>query len=436
MLTSNSDLTSDFLASIDAFERALDIDPFRAEGLADYSNALFLLERSDKLSELAHTVSSWGSSHPEVCCVIGNHFYYQADHVRAIEAFKKAIKLDPGCVAAWILLGHAFIEMKNAGAASEMYRRAIDIHPRDYRPWHGLGKVYELLEGWSFSVYYYLKAAVIAPYTATIWSSLGHVYTRLGQYRNAISAHQRHLSCESGRNGGTGDVTSQLSSISAILSLLERYMVEADMALDKAGAQDVREEDCKASVQQATATARGKTVARLQLHRSDLEQESIDWHCRAVALLLQSTSERRASWGQARDSTEPEDGSGDQLPSLAPEDVQVWAESFVKSARSVAGLPPDFDPDQPGTVAAAAAGLPHDHDATEWLAERGNAALAHEYLSRLLAATASLGNTGARHGSGHAFEEMPDPPFAASGPERWRYEAAKLLKWLHAVKAL
>lgn len=59
-------LATDFTGAIEAFEYALELDPYRADGLADYSNALFLLERSEELSELAHRVSKWGSSHPEV----------------------------------------------------------------------------------------------------------------------------------------------------------------------------------------------------------------------------------------------------------------------------------------------------------------------------------------------------------------------------------
>lgn len=415
---------------MEAFERALEIDPYRPDGLADYSNALFLLERSDKLSELAHSVSIWGSSHAEASCVIGNHFYYQADHVRAIEAFKKAIKLDPGCVAAWILLGHAFIEMKNAGAASEMYRRAIDVHPRDYRPWHGLGKVYELLEGWSFAVHYYLKAAAIAPYTATVWSSLGHVYTRLGRYRNAISSYQRHLACESGRNiagGGMiggGDVGTQLGSISAILALLDKCIADADAELDQAGADGNDQGGATSAVQHDD-----KTLAQLTLHRSSLVQESIDWHRRSVALLLSTTNSGAATAaadpeagitadGNVGDDEDDPQRARESQPLLSTADFEPWAESFVKAARSVAGLPADFDPstEDPASVA------------NEEEFALGNTGLACEYLSKLLAATGHL--------AAAQEEEVATGGIVATSVVRWRYEAEQLLKWLHAVKAL
>ncbi|PWN26900.1 TPR-like protein [Jaminaea rosea] len=331
----------EFTSAIEAFEYALELDPYRAEGLADYSNALFLLERSEELSELAHRVSKWGSSHPEV----GNHFYYQSDHVRAISSFKRATLLDPGCVAAYILLGHAFIEVKNAGAASDMYRRAISVNPRDYRPWHGLGKVYELLEGWSFAVHYYLKAAAIAPYTGIVWQSLAAVYGRMGRRSDAVGAHARHLSCVH-----EGDAEAQLDCIAAILNLLSGD--EAD------------------------------------------EEAATHWHRRAVALLL-----------AAADGDEGND-------SVA---TGRWAESFVRAAKAVAGLPQAFSP--PSRDALLVSADPPPTDRLE------NTALAHEYLKRVVAAPPASNET---------MDSAGDEEEKRSG-ERWRHEAEELIKWLNAV---
>lgn len=267
-------------------------------------------------------------------CAIGNHFYFQSDHVRAITSFKLATTLDPGCVAAYILLGHAFIEMKNAGAASDMYRRAIAINPRDYRPWHGLGKVYELLEGWSFAVHYYLRAASVAPYTGTVWSSLAHAYGKLGQKRDAVGAYARHLSCAHPDDG-----EAQLESIAAILGLLD-------------GGEEGDEEQ---------------------------QEQAVHWHRRAVALLL----------------------SSDESPR-----VGRWAESFVRAAKAVAGLPQAFDPEAstppPGPLE--------------------NTALAHEYLARVVA-----------EGSGRAADAGDDTMGGGGAGQRWRDEADALIKWLNGA---
>lgn len=306
-------LQQDFDSAIEAFQRALEIDPYRTDGLADYSNALFLTERGPELTHLAHTCSSWGSESPEVCVVVGNHFYYQSDHPRAIEAFQRAIKLDPQCLAAWILLGHAFLEIKNAGAASEMYRRAIEMNPRDYRPWHGLGKVYELLEAYSFAVHYYLKAVGIGPFTGTVWISLASAYTKMvGRGREAIEAYKRHLSCES-------DNGAQLESIRKILALFEELTTEAK-------------------------TSSSTSQKQLQ----DLVDETTAWHRRAVSILLSQERQNNNSLDtSSRDASTSHRLEGDSIldpTSSQPNniDLEIWAPSLLRLAKIEAGLPADL----------------------------------------------------------------------------------------------
>jgi anaphase-promoting complex subunit 8 len=48
------------------------------------------------------------------------------NHVQAINYFKKALKLDRTCLAAWTLMGHEFLEMKNIAGAIESYRNSVE----------------------------------------------------------------------------------------------------------------------------------------------------------------------------------------------------------------------------------------------------------------------------------------------------------------------
>ena len=48
---------------------------------------------------------------------IGNYYSLMRDHVKAIQYFKKALKLDKSYLAAWTLMGHEYLEMKNISGA-------------------------------------------------------------------------------------------------------------------------------------------------------------------------------------------------------------------------------------------------------------------------------------------------------------------------------
>ncbi|CAO1635646.1 unnamed protein product [Sympodiomycopsis kandeliae] len=305
-------LQRDFETAIELFQKARSLDPFVVEGLADYSNALFLTERGEELAHLAHTTSEWGSETSEVCCVIGNHLYFQSEQTRAIEAFKRAIKLDPNSVGAWILLGHGYVEVKNTSAAMEMYRRAIEINPRDFRPWHGLGKVYELMEAWTFACKYYLKAAGLAPYTSQVWSSLGLSYRKLNMSNEAISAYQRQLSCEN------VPINVQLPCIRTILEILqERYQESQKQNLIEAFKSGLHNDH-------STMT-------------EEIKQQLISWHFKVVDLISQSMS--ASSEIESEQETQLQ-GSLDQLGIDVETDYWI-IHSFIHVAKLHAGFPTD-----------------------------------------------------------------------------------------------
>jgi len=64
-------------------------------------------------------------------------------------------------LAAWTLMGHEYMELKNPNAAIQAYRRAVDINHRDYRAWYGLGQTYEILQMHLYALHYYRKVRIM-----------------------------------------------------------------------------------------------------------------------------------------------------------------------------------------------------------------------------------------------------------------------------------
>ncbi|KAI8473690.1 MAG: hypothetical protein J3K34DRAFT_518801 [Monoraphidium minutum] len=151
-------------------------DPHRVEGMDCYSNILYVKEQPAALSHLAH----------RSCCIIGNYYSLKGQHERAVEYFRRALRLSRGYQSAWTLMGHEFVEMKNAPAAIDAYRQAIEVSPRDYRAWYGLGQTYELLQMPYYALHYYrrvdcafiteLRAAMLRPGDPRMWCALGQCY--------------------------------------------------------------------------------------------------------------------------------------------------------------------------------------------------------------------------------------------------------------------
>jgi anaphase-promoting complex subunit 8 len=181
--------------SHDKFQRLLGIHPHIIEGMDAYSNILYVKEDHVSLASLARRLVDEDAYRPETCCVIGNYYSFRAQHDKAIVYFQRALKLNPNCLAAWTLMGHEFVELKNPPAAIEAYRKAVEINPSDYRAWYGLGQTYELVNMPYYALHYYGKAVILRPEDARMWNAMGHCYSSpaVGKLESAIRCYKRAL---------------------------------------------------------------------------------------------------------------------------------------------------------------------------------------------------------------------------------------------------
>jgi anaphase-promoting complex subunit 8 len=108
------------------FRRLLKVDPFRFEQLDLFSNILFIKEDYGELAVLAYQAFKLDKFRPETCCVVANYYSLRGDHKSSALYLMRAVKLDRKFSAAFTLMGHEYLEMKNSGAAIECYRTAID----------------------------------------------------------------------------------------------------------------------------------------------------------------------------------------------------------------------------------------------------------------------------------------------------------------------
>ncbi|KAJ2159735.1 anaphase-promoting complex component apc8 [Coemansia sp. RSA 552] len=176
-----------------AFRALQQLDPFRLDLSDTYSNILYVMEDRAQLSMLAHRCAALDRFRPETCVVIGNYYGLRREHEKAVAYFQRALQLDSKYLAAWTLMGHEFIEMKNTHAAADAYQHALRVDQRDYRAWHGLGNTYEMLNMYHYATEYHMRAASLRPYDSRMWFSLGTCYEKVDRRPQAIESYRRAL---------------------------------------------------------------------------------------------------------------------------------------------------------------------------------------------------------------------------------------------------
>ncbi len=93
----------------------------------------------------------------------------------------------------WNELGNSYVSSKNYNDAIEAYKKAIEMDPKNGQPYSNLGFIYYRMGKYDFAVLLYKKSIdlLASPKDRAIsWNMLGDAYRRLGDYGNALAAYK------------------------------------------------------------------------------------------------------------------------------------------------------------------------------------------------------------------------------------------------------
>lgn len=139
----------------------------------------------------------------------GNEFYKNDQDEQAIEAYKKAIELDPNNGEAYFRLGLAYMATGKREEAEESFKKSVDVYEKylrnnqkDAQSYYILGQALVRLgnyqEDRAKAPKVYLeavaalkKAVAIEPENADMYFELGVAYNRLFQYQDAVKAFEK-----------------------------------------------------------------------------------------------------------------------------------------------------------------------------------------------------------------------------------------------------
>ncbi|HEX7620755.1 MAG TPA: tetratricopeptide repeat protein [Anaerolineales bacterium] len=99
----------------------------------------------------------------------------------------------------WNELGNSFTTSQKYNNAIEAYKKAIEMDPKNGQPYVNLGFIYYRLGKYDFAVLLYKKSIELldSPEDKAIsWNRLGDSYRRLGDYGNALDAYKKSSEME------------------------------------------------------------------------------------------------------------------------------------------------------------------------------------------------------------------------------------------------
>ena len=104
---------------------------------------------------------------------------------KAIDSFKKAIKIKPDFAIAYNNLGNIYKNNGKTNLAIKHYKKAIGINPKSPEPYNNLGNIYKSKNKLLDSINFYKQAININPKLFIVHNNLGIAYKVLGKFNEA-----------------------------------------------------------------------------------------------------------------------------------------------------------------------------------------------------------------------------------------------------------
>jgi len=111
----------------------------------------------------------------------------------AIEAYRQAIRIDPGCTIAWFQLGFVYRYLEHFDDAIEAFGQLTRIDPASAVNWYKLGNSYMGDSRYNNAIEAYRQAIRIDPEYAIAWHDLGWSYFKLALYEDAAESFRQAL---------------------------------------------------------------------------------------------------------------------------------------------------------------------------------------------------------------------------------------------------
>ena len=120
-------------------------------------------------------------------------FYSQRETLRAIQAYQKAIELNPAYIEAYNNLGIIYQELGDFSGAFETYQKAIEINPQYEKAYNNLGILLLFKGRLEEATEAFQKALTINPNNVECLINLGILFRKQGQSDKAVESYQKAL---------------------------------------------------------------------------------------------------------------------------------------------------------------------------------------------------------------------------------------------------
>lgn len=187
-------LDEDNEKALEAFDRALELDPNHDRAAINRGNALMNLGRHEEAIAAYDRALELNPKADLAWANRGSVFFDLEDYEQAIASWDKALELNPKDLETWhnkgIVLG---VKLNRFEEALGCFDQTLALEPEDVQTWFNRGIVLAALNRWEEALESWSRATDLQPDFQDAWINQGVALQKLGRYAEAIAANQRAI---------------------------------------------------------------------------------------------------------------------------------------------------------------------------------------------------------------------------------------------------
>ena len=180
--------------SLVAFETAIKINPYYADGYGNLGNILRELGKLDEAYTISQKAIDLNPEYAEAYNTLGNVQRDQHQLDEAVISYRQAINLQPNYTQAYCNLGNTLMDQKDSDQAILAFKEAEKLNPNNPELYNDMGNALKDLGDYDEAMDAYEKALAIQPNFAEVFNNIGNLLQAKGKLEDAILAHEKALS--------------------------------------------------------------------------------------------------------------------------------------------------------------------------------------------------------------------------------------------------